>query len=164
MYICLPWDGTHYPNINFMRNVLVYPNFTAAEVFLETPTSLNVTGGTVAEFTCTSAKASSFIWTVNGSELSSEVIRHRGIRSSFFLEPGAKGTRLFIPTLRATSNTTVVCIVIVFNSTTLTVHKSTILLLVQGKINVLCTLYRPAVMPPPPPPFVTYFQEKKEGA
>ena len=112
----------------------LYFNFTAAEVFLVTPTSLNVTGGTVAEFTCTSRVALSLVWTVNGSELDEPIIQDQGIiPNPFFPEAGVTGNRLTIPTMRATSNTIVVCGALVRNGSTITLEESSALLMLQGE-------------------------------
>ena len=110
----------------------LYFNFTAAEVFLVTP--LNVTGGTVATFTCTSRVATSLFWTVNGSALDEAIIRDQGIIVNLFSPVGGvTGTRLTIPTMRATSNTIVVCGALVRNGSTITLEESSALLMLQGE-------------------------------
>ena len=120
-------------NVAIVRNEL-YFNFTAADVFLVTPTSLNVTGGTVAEFTCTSRVAPSLFWTVNGSEPTEPIIRDQGIIVQlFFPVSDVKGIRLTIPTMRATSNTIVVCVAVVRNGNTITLEESSALLMLQGE-------------------------------
>ena len=103
-------------------------------MFLETPTSLNVTGGTVAEFNCTSRVAISLFWTVNGSEVDEPIIQDQGIIANlFFPVGGVKGTRLTIPTMIATSNTIVVCGAFVLNENTITLENSSALLMLQGE-------------------------------
>ena len=109
-------------------------NFSAAGVFLEAPASLNVTGGTVAEFTCTSAVALSLGWFVNGSVVHDPVIRDQGITSNQFLPETGVGIILTIPTKRATSNATIECVatIILVNGTHFA-KKSSALLMVQGE-------------------------------
>ena len=86
-------------------------NFSATGVFLETPASLNVTGGTVAEFTCTSsAVAFSLGWFVNGSVVHDPVIRDQGIISDKLPQENGVGIILTIPTKNATSNATIECV------------------------------------------------------
>ena len=109
-------------------------NFSAAGVFLEAPASLNVTGGTVAEFTCTSAVALSLGWFVNGSVVHDPVIRDQGITSNQFLPETGVGIILTIPTKNATSNATIECVatIILVNGTHFA-KKSSALLMVQGE-------------------------------
>ena len=89
----------------------------------------------MAEFNCTSDVAHFLSWRVNGSELNKLVISNQGIlRKSFFPEAGVTGSRLIIPTMRATSSTTVVCIAIFPNGNTTTVQETcTANLIVQGE-------------------------------
>ena len=110
-------------------------NFSAAGVFLETPASLNVTGGTVAEFTCTSsAVAFSLGWIVNESVVQDPVIRDQGITSNYFLPETGVGIILTIPTKNATSNATIECVAtIILEDGTPILKKSSALLMVQGE-------------------------------
>ena len=99
-----------------------------------TPASLNVTGGTVSEFNCTSRVALSLLWTVNGSALDEPIIRDQGIIANLFSPVvGVTGTRLTIPTMIATSNTIVVCGAFVLNENTITLEKRSALLMLQGE-------------------------------
>ena len=108
-------------------------NFSAAGVFLEAPASLNVTGGTVAEFTCTSAVAFSLGWIVNESVVQEPAIRDQGITSNQFLPETGVGIILTIPTKRATSNATIECVAVIVVDGTLILKKSSALLMVQGE-------------------------------
>lgn len=94
---------------------------------METPYSLNVTVGTVAEFNCSST-SSSLIWQVNGSDLGSVASTQ-----SFTPEGGGFGTRLMIQAMSATTNTTVQCLVFTFQGTQNVIHFSNVaVLMVQG--------------------------------
>lgn len=95
---------------------------------METPSSLNVTVGTVADFTCTSTVASTFIWQVNGSRV------EPGNDKEFTPEGGGLGTRLMIEAMDVTTNTTVQCVAITLQGTQSFPHFSDVaVLMVQGK-------------------------------
>ena len=93
--------------------------------FEKSPSSLNVTVGTMAEFTCTSPTAITFAWLVNGSDVEPENAEN------FTPEGGGRGTRLKIEAMSATTNTTIQCVAVILRGPQ---HFSDVaILMVQGE-------------------------------
>ena len=99
-------------------------------VFEETPTSLNVTVGTVVEFNCSSNVTSFLSWRINDTEILSDSMFSVRL---FPPEGGGWGTRLTIAT-RSATNMRVVCLAVDINNYTSKIQISDVaILMIEGE-------------------------------